>query len=52
MSLLAVVIGDYCSEIMPWWYCVLFQSPTSIAFPLFCAALVAITLYGLAERRA
>lgn len=31
---IAVIIGDYCSEIMPWWWCTLFYSPTVLAVAL------------------
>ena len=43
MTILAVIIGDYCSEVMPWWYCALFTVPvflTAVCLVVFIFAAI------------
>lgn len=39
-----VVVWDFCSDVMPWWYCALFHAPTTLVFSIVVGVLVAVTV--------
>lgn len=50
MTLMAVIIGDYCSEYMPTWYCWLFSVKTVLPVGGAVLAILATTQFARGMR--